>query len=510
MEELTKKTPKRKSVKKNYIYNVIYQVFLVIVPLVVTPYISRVLSPEGIGQYSYTYSLITYFTIFGALGFGYYAQREIAKYQNDKYMQSKVFWEVNICRLLSVGIALAVNLILCFTKVYGDYELLMLLFSINIIATAFDIAFFFQGNEDFGKIVIRNVIIKILSIIAIFLFVKDANDVWVYALINSLMLIVSNLSLWSYLPKLLTKVKISDLRPLSHLKGTLRLFIPTIATSIYTVLDKTLIGVLVSGTYTVIENGVEVVKKYADLENGYYEQSEKLIKMAMTVITCIGTVMIPRNSNEIARGNYDKVKSNIYISARLVWLIGVPLALGLIATANNFVPWFYGDGYDKCITLIALLSPLIIIIGFSNVFGLQYLVPMGKDTLFGISLIIGAFTNLLMNLILIPFYWSVGAAIGTIVAECVVTITMLIIVRKDISPIKILQSSIKYIIAGLVMFIGVYFTSKCLTSSILNSIILVIEGILIYGIMLLVLVDKFTIGFIKQTFNTIKAKVSKS
>ena len=135
------------------------------------------MSPEGIGQYSYTYSLITYFTIFGALGFGYYAQREIAKYQNDKYMQSKVFWEVNICRLLSVGIALAVNLILCFTKVYGDYELLMLLFSINIIATAFDIAFFFQGNEDFGKIVIRNVIIKILSIIAIFLFVKDTNDV---------------------------------------------------------------------------------------------------------------------------------------------------------------------------------------------------------------------------------------------------------------------------------------------------------------------------------------------
>ena len=253
----------------------------------------------------------------------------------------------------------------------------------------FDIAFFFQGNEDFGKIVIRNVIIKILSIVAIFLFVKDTNDVWVYALINSLMLIVSNLSLWSYLPKLLTKVKIRNLRPLSHLKGTLKLFIPTIATSIYTVLDKTLIGVLVNGTYTVIENGVEVVKKYADLENGYYEQSEKLVKMAMFIITCIGTVMIPRNSNEIARGNYDKVKDNIYTSARLVWLIGVPLALGLIATASNFVPWFYGDGYEKCITLIALLSPLIIIIGFSNVFGLQYLVPMGKDTLFGISLIIG-------------------------------------------------------------------------------------------------------------------------
>lgn len=500
-------TQKKKSVKKNYIYNVIYNVFLVIVPLVVTPYVSRVLSPEGIGQYSYTYSLITYFTIFGALGFGYYAQREVAKYQNNRLKQSQIFWEINLCRLLSVGLALALNLILCFTKVYGDYTTLMLIFSINIIGTAFDIAFFFQGNEEFGRIVIRNVLIKILSIISIFLFVKDTNDVWVYTLINAVMLIVSNMSLWTYLPKFLVKVSIKDIKPLRHLKGTLRLFIPTVATSIYTVLDKTLIGVLVNGNYTVIEDGIEVIRKYSDLENGYYEQSEKLVKMAMTIITCIGTVMIPRNSNEIALGNFDKVKSNIYTSSRLVWLIGIPLTLGLIATASNFVPWFYGDGYDKCVTLIATLSPLIIIIGFSNVFGTQYLVPMGRDTLFGLALILGAFTNLIMNLILIPFYWSVGAAIGTIVAETIVTITMIIVIRKDISFIKILKDSWKYILSGIIMFICVYITGMYLDSSILNSIVLVVEGAVVYGVMILILHDSFVLNILSNTFNVVKSKL---
>lgn len=492
----------KKSVKKNYIYNVIYQVFLLIVPLVVTPYVSRVLLPEGIGQYSYSYSLITYFTIFGSLGFGYYAQREIAKHQGDKYNQSKVFWEINICRLLPVSLALIVNLLFCLTNIYGDYNLLMYIFSFNIIAVAFDIAFLFQGNEEFGKIVIRNVIIKTISIAAIFVFVKDSGDVWVYALINALILVLSNISLWSYLPKMLTKVSRKELKPLSHLKGTIRLFIPTIATSIYTVLDKTLIGALINDTYTVIEDGIEVIKKYSDLENGYYEQSEKLVKMGLTIISCIGTVMIPRNSNEIANGNFEKVKDNIYKSSRFVWLLGVPLMFGLMATANNFVGWYYGDGYDKCITLIMALSPIILIIGFSNVFGVQYLVPIGKDTKFAIALLSGAGINLVMNLILIPFLWSLGAAIGTLIAETMVTIIMAILIRKDISFLKILSFSWKYLLSGAVMFTCVYITSMYLNSSIINSLILVIEGALIYGIMLLILVDKFSINLLTGIFKS--------
>lgn len=489
---------KVKSIKKNYIYNVIYQAFLVIVPLIVTPYISRVLLPYGVGQYSFAMSLITYFTIFAALGFGIYAQREIAKNQGDLEKQSKAFWEINICRLISVGLAMLINIALCVFSLYGDYNELMWIFNINIIAIAFDIAFYFQGNEEFGKLVLRNVLIKIISIVLIFLLVKNPNDLWIYALINSAMLVVSNLSMWLCIGKMLKRVAIKSLQPFKHLKGTIKLFIPTIATSIYTVLDKTLIGVLITDTYVVIEDGIEVVKKYSDLENGYYEQIEKLVKMAMTIITCFGTVMTPRNSSEIAKGNIENAKNNIYTSSKLVWLIGIPMVLTFIACSHNLVPWFYGDGYDKCIVLLMIFSSLIVIIGFSNIFGLQYMVPAGMDKRFSIALISGAIINLVLNCILIPFYWSYGAAIASIIAEICVTVIMGIMIRKVISLKKILLFSIKYLIAGAALFGVAYYISTLLTPSIINTLIIAGSGIIVYLIVLLILREEMIYKLIRK------------
>lgn len=488
----------KKSIKKNYIYNVIYQAFLVIVPLVLTPYISRVLLPEGIGKYSFAFSLITYFTIFGSLGFGYYAQREIAKYQNDKAKQSTSFWEINICRLLSVILALVINIILCLFNVYANYNNLMWIFSINIIALAFDIAFFFQGNEDFARLVIRNIVVKLISIALVFLLVKSPEDLWIYAIINSLMLVISNLSMWLSLPKLLVKITFSKLKPLRHLKGTLRLFIPTIATSIYTVLDKTLIGVLIPDTYLVVENGVEVIKKYSDLENGYYEQIEKLVKMAMTIITCLGTVMIPRNSSEIANGNFENVKKNIYLSSKLVWMIGTPMVLLFISIASDFVPWFYGEEYSKCIGLLSIFSSLILIIGFSNIFGLQYMIPLGQDKNFTIALVCGALINLGLNCVLIPFYWSYGAAIASVIAEIVVTVIMAFMIRKSISIRKIFLSSCKYLIAGVFLFAASYYLSVILSSTVINTIIIALAGLLVYLIVLIILKEEFIYKLLKR------------
>ncbi len=496
---------KKKNLKKNYVFNLLYQLLLLVVPLIVTPYISRVLSADSIGQYSFSFSIITYFTLFASLGFQTYGQREIAK-SFDKETQSKKFYEIILCRLFSVGIALAINIFLCITSVYGQYSTLLLIMSINILAIAFDIAFLYQGNEEFGMIVILNAITKILGTICIFIFVKTKSDLWIYTLINSLMIFLGYLLLWFFSKKLLAPVPIKSLHPFSHLKGTIALFIPTIATSIYTVLDKTLIGLLVPGSYTVIENGIEVIKKYSDLENGFYEQSEKIIKLAMTIITCIGTVMIPRNSKEFAEGNLAIVNRNIQLSSRFVWLIGFPMVLGFIVIAPNFVPWFYGDGYDKCITLISIFSPLILIIGFSNVFGIQYLLPKGEDKKYAICLVIGAITNLILNIFFIRFWWSIGAAIASIIAELVVTFSMLFIIRKEINILEILISSIKYLISSVLMFISLYVISKLFTSSIINTIIIVMIGILIYGIMLLILRDSLVMEYL----NKFKSKFIKS
>lgn len=501
-----KDQPKKKSIKKNYFYNLAYQLFLLIVPLIVTPYVSRVLTPEGVGQYSFSFSLITYFTIVGALGFGNYAQREIAKHQGDVKAQSKSFWEIVICRLIPVAFSLIVNIILCVLKVYDIYTSLMWIFNINIIAIAFDIAFLYQGNEEFGKLVLRNLIVKTISIVLIFLLVKTYDDLWIYTLINAGSVILSNLIMWVVCYKYLAKIKVNILRPLRHLKGTLILFLPTIATSIYTVLDKTLIGLLITDTYKAeikkTIDGVTIIttvtKKYSDLENGYYEQSEKLIKMAMTIITSIGTVMIPRNSREFASGNIDKVRKNINISSKLVLLFGVPLTLGFISIASMIVPWFFGLRYDKCTILLRILAPLIVIIGFSNVLGLQYLLPCGKDKQFTLALILGSVLNLILNIFFIKIWWSIGAAIATVIAESVVSLVMAIMVRKEVNILKILLGGWKYYISGAIMFLTCYFLSTIFNPTILYTFIVIIIGGFTYFFVLIILREKYIIQAIKK------------
>ena len=236
---------KKKSVVVNYLYNLTYQLFVILVPIIVTPYISRILTDVGSGQYSFSYSISNYFTLIASLGFGYYGQRQIAKHQNDPKKQSIDFWGIIITRFISVIFSLVIYLLMSSFGVFGDkYVMLLQILSINVIAVGFDIAFFFNANEEFKKTVLRNVIVKVLSVICIFVFVKDINDLWIYTLIQALSVLLGNFSLWLYLPKYLVKVSMSEINIKKHIKPALILFLPAIATSIYTTLDKTLIGVI--------------------------------------------------------------------------------------------------------------------------------------------------------------------------------------------------------------------------------------------------------------------------
>ena len=482
---------KKNSIGKNYIYNLLYEIFLLIVPVLVTPYVSRVLGEEASGQYSYSFSIITYFTLFAALGFGRYAQRLIAQHQGDIKQQSIDFWEIFIARLIPITLTLAVYLLLLALNIYDQkYVALMMIFTINIIAIAFDVTFYFQGNEEFGKIVIRNVLVKFIGFICIFVFVKDSSDLVIYAAIQSLIIFFSNVLLWLYMPKYLIKVSKSEIRPLKHLPATIILFLPTIATSIYTSLDKTLIGVITRN----------------DAENGNYEYAERIVKMALTVVTSLGTVMIPRNSQQFANGNIKGVENNIYKSSRFVMLVGMPMVLGLIAVSDNFVPWYLGAGYLKAANLIKLMSPIIVIIGFSNVFGLQFLIPSGQDKKFSIAVITGAAINFCLNIVMIKWLASYGAAIATVIAEVVVTVVMLIFIRKNISARRIIIDSWKYCIAGLVMFTVCYCIGRGLTPSIVHTCEIVVTGALIYILVIMLLRDDMVLDFIQIIKRRIKKK----
>lgn len=474
-----------KNIAKNYMYNLMYQLLVIILPLITTPYLSRALGAEAIGIYSYTISIVTYFTLFGSLGIAMYAQREIAYIQDDKEKRSNIFWEVFILRAITLIISMIIFYFVFVIK--GNYSVYYKILLFDIIAVAFDVSAFFQGMEEFKKIVIRNLFVKCISIICIFIFVKHPTDLAKYILIYVLSNLIGNLSLWLYLPKYINKIKIGNLNLIRHLKPTIILFIPQIATQIYTVLDKTMIG-------TLIEEKSEV---------GFYEQSQKIVKMMLTVITSMGTVMLPRIANKFAVGEDNKIKKSIYNSFNFVYLLSIPMVFGIISIANDLIPWFLGAEFIKSIYIIYAISPIILFIGLSNVIGIQYLLPIKRQKDYTISVIIGAVINLILNLIFIPKLSSIGAAIGTVIAEFSVTLVQFYFIRKEFNIKSILLNSKKYFISSIIMSIVIILCNKFLlynTGTLLRIVFDMITGIVLYFVLLLILKDEFLFKIINKIF----------
>lgn len=473
---------RKKSIRKNYLYNLSYQILLLFTPLITTPYISRVLGADGIGQVSYMESIATYFVLFATMGITTYGQREISYVQDNRYKRSIVFWNSKILEFVTSIIVGITYLIL---SVNQDNSTLFIIFSMNILAVFADVTWLFQGLEEFGKIVLRNIIFKFVNIIYIFMLVKDASDVGTYAFGLCFFTLISNISLWFYLPKYVDRIHLCKLNPFKELRTVVSLFIPTIAISIYTVLDKTMIGIITKNSF----------------ENGYYEQALKIAKMVLTVVTSLGTVMIPRIGFYFEKDENDEVKRLMYRGYRFVWFLGIPLCFGLIMVSSNFVPWFYGYGYDKVSALLKVLSFLILAIGINNVTGMQYLIPTKRQNLFTFTVIIGACVNFAMNYILIGYFQSIGAAIASVTAEAVIAIIQLVIVRNEISPFRVLKEGINYFIAGLFMVVALYFVGKMFAPAIVSTVILIFIGVVVYFSILITMKDEFLLSNIKKVWH---------
>ena len=461
----------KKSVARNYIYNLSYQILAIIIPLITTPYLSRVLGAENIGIYSYTLSITTYFILFGSLGSAMYGQREIAYVQKSINKRSITFYEIFIMRLITLFISLLIfYFTFCLNGQYTTYYKILIL---EIIANAIDISWFFQGLEEFKKTVVRNMLVKLISVICIFVFVKTSNDLNKYFIIYVLSILLGNFSLWMYISKYINKIDLKELKIIRHIKPMMMLFIPQIATQIYTVLDKIMIGTIVSDKSEV----------------GYYEQAQKIIKLLMTIATSLGTVMLPRIAATYAEGNNKKVKEYMNKSFAFIMMIAFPLMMGIISVAYKFVPVFYGEGYDKVAPLLCIISPIIILIGLSNVTGTQYLLPTKQQNKYTLSVIIGAFINFIFNFIFIKNLASIGASIATVIAELSVTLTQFILIRKEIEIKDIFKISYKYIISSIIMFAFSIIIGYFISNNIFSIIVQAISSICIYFALLLLMKD---------------------
>ena len=478
----------KKSVKKNYIYNMLYQLLLILLPIITTPYLARKLGASGNGIYGYTISIVTYFILFGSLGINLYGQREIAYNQKSTENRSKVFAELIIIKTITMSLAALVFFFFFCQK--GNYSIYYKILLIEMLANIIDISWFYQGLEEFKKIVIRNFIIKLIGLICIFVFIKAPSDVNKYLLIHVLSTLAGGLTLWIGLKKYIVKPK--KLKFKRHLPMIIALFIPQVAIQVYTVLDKTMIG-------AILNNMDEV---------GYYEQSQKIIRILLTIITAVGTVMLPRLANCFAEKNYEQIKRYMYKTFSFVFMLSFPLMFGIAVVANNFAPLFFGKGYDKVPIIMQVLSPIVLFISISNITGTQYLISTKRQKEFTISVVVGAIVNFLLNLVFIYFYKSVGAAIATVIAELSVTLVQLYFVRKDFKLMEIIKLSKNYIIAGIIMLVTCYAIDYFITNRLLGLIFQVLCGTLVYLIVLLILKDKFLFDTyeetIKNTFNKIK------
>ena len=479
------------SLKKNIAISTLYQVLIIILPLITAPYIARVLGPDQSGVYDYTNSIMTYFSMFAALGTASYGVREIARVREDVAMRSKLFWEIELMTVMTSAACIAVWF--AFIALTPRYKVIYVVLTMGLFSTMFDISWFFAGMEQFKYTVTKNAACKLIGVVLMFLFVKKEDDLLLYIIIITASTMIGNLSMWMYMPRFIEKMDFRTLTFRRHFHETLIYFVPTIATSIYTVLDRTLIGVLTQNK----------------AENGCYHYAMQIVNMMKALtFASLNMVLGSRLSFLFAEKRYDEIRERIADSINYILFMGIGICFGMIGVARRFVPVFLGPGYDRVITMLMLMSPIVIIIGISNCLGSQYYTPAGFRKLSARYIITGAVVNLLLNLVLIPRYWGYGAIVASLIAETVITVLYLRNCNGYLKVETIARGSWKKLIAGAIMLAVIKAIDSRIPFDIIALFAEVAVGFTVYCAVIALLRDSFMTELLMGKILSRKRKAS--
>lgn len=451
----------KSKLKSNIIFSLAYQILVLIVPLITAPYVSRVIGVSGIGDYQFTFSIAHYFVLFSMLGVLNYGNREIAIVRDDPDQLSPKFWGIYSSQLLMGVCCLGIYYIyvVCFQT--GMQQVLAFVQSIYVISGILDISWFYFGVEKFKFTTSISAIVKILTTTLIFLFVKDHSDVWIYAIIISAGELLNKLCFWIYLKHIISFRKPFKGNWKKHFRPLVILFIPVIAVSLYKYMDKIMLGILMD-----------------TFEVGIYESAEKFINLPMCAIAAVGTVMLSRITNLKANSRNANVAQYNYISMSLVLYLSCGMTFGLYGISSVFIPWFYGTAFSQSSKVLNVLLPSIIFVSWANVIRTQNLLPNNRDNEYCISVLFGAVVNLVVNLIYIPKYGAIGAAIGTTISEATVCIIQSIVCRRDMDFKIYIKTNIPFLICGFVMYLIIH--QVVLKSSLHTVILRIAIGIGVY------------------------------
>lgn len=480
-----------KSIKENFIYNMIGTVSGFLFPMITFPYVSRVIMAEGIGQIQFYTSIINYVVLLTSLGIPLYATREIARVRDNIVDLSRTTTEIICLNLILNIIGYAAIFVMCFTidEIMQNVPLFLLL-STSIVLTTIGCPWFFSGVEDFKFITLRGLAVRIISTIFLFLFVRDKDDLMYYALYNVLATVGTNVlnivRLRAYID--FTTFSFAELKIWRHLKPALAIFVFNLITSIYVNLDKVMVGFL------------------KDNESvGYYTAATTISHIFLTAVTSLGVVMLPRLSNLVKLGDMDSFNRLAKKSYNFIITLSFPVCGGLILLAPSLIRIFSGEGFVPAIPTLQIISPIIVAIGISNLIGLQVLYPLGKIKIVTISTLVGAIINCSLNLLMIPKFAQNGAAVATVCAEICVTLTQFIIARKYI-PFKLVDRQSTYCFVTtllMIFFCHLFIGVGC--SDLINLIVVPIIGVLFYGIVMILI--KNTIAL--EVLQTINSKIKR-
>ena len=408
----------KKSLKLNFIMNAMLTMSSFLFPLISFPYVSRILGPEGTGRVDFATSLIAYFLMFAQLGIPTYGVRACAKVRDDKHLLTKTAQELLIINLvmsvLAYG-ALAVGLIA--VPALREDRMLYILVSLTIIFNTIGMEWLYKALEQYTYITVRSIAFKVVSLVAMFLLIRSKDDYLIYGGITILA------SSASFLMNFVHARKYISLRPVGgyefkpHLKAVMVFFAMACATTVYTNMDKVMLGLFLGP---------------ASVYGGYYAAATRIKSILVSIVTSLGTVLLPRASYYVQNGQMDEFRKISRKALNFVVLAATPLTLYFIFFARQGILLLSGSKYLGAVAPMQLIMPTLLFIGLTNILGIQILVPTGREKVVLYSVIVGAVTDVVCNLLLIPRYAAAGAAASNMIAELMVLIFQIVALRREV------------------------------------------------------------------------------
>ena len=472
------------SVKVNYILNLINTGTQMLFPLITFPYVCRVIEADGIGQINFFQSIISYISLFTCLGIPMYAIREIARDRSDVVQMNRTAMEILLLHSMLTLVGYAIVAILCLTVPQIQVNIpLFLILSLTIFFTAIGCEWFYQGIEDFKYITIRGLIIKTVSVVLLFIFVKSKTDLLYYGCYTVFGVLGGNIFNFFRLRKYIHRENIifSELHIKRHVKPVLKVFSFSVVTSIYLQLNTVLLGFL--------KNALAV---------GYFAAATKVMQMLLTMSACLGSVMMPRASHLIAENKEDEFNRLIQKSYDFTLAIALPMTIGLIFCAPSLITALCGVKFEHSILPSQIIAPIILMVAISNIFGIQVLFPKGKINIVTLCCGIGAVADLILNLCLIPFFSYIGTSIAYLGAEVATTVSMYFIGRKYIPIIYFKKSHLTYALGCIVMAFALYGLSLLQLPTLTILLLQGCCGVLAYFIILCICKDEMLVQILSK------------